>query len=873
MKERKRKPAVIRYPRVSKKKDSERYHMNMLRLYLPHRSENIKPDHFLTYENYHMTGFTTLNNKRLRVKAVVEENMSDFEPKTDELDEAWEVLQEGADVQDAWAAIVPQAEQQRLDDQLNQVRVEDSDDDFHEIEVPELAQHTSRTTLPRCAIETRDPDITEEQAESMMRNLNGKQRELFNHVAKWCDEKVRNHRLRPLTIFLTGGAGTGKSHVIKCIKYYAQKTFAKMTESADDVTVLLVAHTGTAAYNIAGETICSAFKLGGRLPKDYKPLGEEKLNTLRVKYQHLQLVIIDEISMVSAKQLSYIHGRLQQIKGTSGSSFFGNVSILAVGDFFQLPPISPPTPLCFPQAEILKDLWNPLFEKVELSEIMRQRDDAVFAEMLNRLRVRKENEPLAETDKELLRSRIVREVGDDILQAPRDALHLYFLNEDVDAHNETRLVSLNTEIVTIKAEDVDQKGGRVIKVNETPHQTSKKDDTSLAPYLKLAVGAKTMLISNVDVSDGLCNGVTGVIRGFQYANSNKNMPHAVYVQFDSEKIGIKARSSQVIPLQYASCVPIVPRKDTFQMEGKSYTTTREQLPLKLAWAVTIHKVQGQTVERAVIDMKGLRQAMAYVALSRVTSLQGIYLLNCDFKRIYCNPDVGRSIAEMRTLDLSQANPLLDKDPSKYFIIAHHNIQSLSRHFDDLKNNSEIRKAHVICLSETWLSQNTDLDSLAIDGYSLVSVHSSRRGRGVAMYIQNGVNYTVVPIPTTACDALAIRTHGSTNLLITVLYNPVGTNMDTLCTEINNITAQTDLLETDYTVFVGDFNHNLLASQARDIQPLSQYHQFITDPTTANGTLLDHLYVKPCPAIFYAGVLTTYYSYHNPIYIAIRYHAN
>ncbi|XP_072018214.1 uncharacterized protein [Amphiura filiformis] len=337
MKERKGKPAVIRYPRVSKKKDSERYHMNMLRLYLPHKSPNIKPDSFPTYESYHMTGYTTINNDRLRVKDVVEQNMSEFEPKTDELDEAWEVLQEVENMEDAWAGIAPQSEQQRIDDRLKDVRIEDSDDDLAEIEVPEL-QPGNRpgqrdAGLPRCAIET---------------------------------------------------------------------------------------------------------------------------------------------------------------------------------------------------------------------------------------------------------------------------------------------------------QDVDQKGGRVIKVHETPHDTSRrKDDTSLVPYLKLAVGARTMLIANIDVPDGLCNGVSGTIKGIEFGNS-KNMPQAVYVRFDSDKIGRKARSSQVIPPEYVSCVAIMPRKETFQLKGRNFSTTREQMPLKLAWAVTVHKVQGLTTEQAVISMKCFKESMAYVALSRVTTLEGMHLTNCDF---------------------------------------------------------------------------------------------------------------------------------------------------------------------------------------------------------------------------------------------------
>ena len=170
-------------------------------------------------------------------------------------------------------------------------------------------------------------------------------------------------------------------------------------------------------------------------------LLEVSLNTLRAKYQHLQLLIIDEISMVSAIQLSYIHGRLQQIKGASDTSYFGNVSILAVGDFHQLPPIWPPNPLCFPHEEILKDLWNPHFQIVKLTEIMRQRNDAILANMLNRLRVRKRTEPLEEADNQLLISRMIQE---NVLSPPPDALHLFYLNKDVDNYNETKLQSLDT---------------------------------------------------------------------------------------------------------------------------------------------------------------------------------------------------------------------------------------------------------------------------------------------------------------------------------------------------------------------------------------------------------------------------------------------
>ena len=861
------KPAVIRYPRVSIKKDKERYYMNMLRLYLPHRTEELKPPSYPTFESYYLQGSTTINQQPYNVVDVVQENMKDFEPENaDKIDEAWEALKEVPDLQDAWNALNPEGEQQRLDDRLEMLdrnTLDDSDDDFANIEIPELQQHTEHQHMPRCAIETCRPEISEEQVEFMVRQLNDKQRQLFNYVTKWCNDKATDYTLPPFHIFLTGGAGTGKSHLIKCITHYSKKAFAPMTETADEVTVLLIAHTGTAAFNINGQTICSALGIPAKASKLYVPVEEGNLNTLRMKYRHLQLVIIDEISMVSTIQFDYIHGRLQQIKGTSDTCCFGNVSILAVGDFYQLPPIGPRKPLCFPRDEILKDLWTMRFKLAELTEIMRQKDDVIFAQMLNRLRTRRKDDPIDSRDMQLLQSRIVSQ---NDLSPPNDALYLFFRNDDVDEHNNKKLAYLTTPTFTIRAIDIDQKDGQVIRVNKIPHKTTRKDDTTLADELKLAVGARVMLISNVDVTDGLCNGVSGYVKGIEFSNTN-TMPTVVYVKFDNARIGAKTKTTEFIPPEYQECVPIKPRKESFHLKSKSFTTTREQIPLKLAWAVTIHKVQGQTTDQAVISMKYLQKAMAYVALSRVTHLDGMYLTNFDETRICCDEDVAVNIANMPLCDLSRGNPLLDIDHQHHFVIVHHNIQSLNRHFEDLKSNTEIRKAHVICLSETWLQNDTDRESLTIDGFSLETVISGK-GRGVAMYIQNSIKYNVVPLSTNECDMLAIRTSGKTNILIATIYKPTATPPRLFNNDMNDITAQIELLDTDFKVLLGDFNRDLMKDQI--LPAFNSYNQLIEDPTTTGGTLLDHIYIKPTPQHYIASVMTTHYSYHHPTFVAIKY---
>lgn len=145
-------------------------------------------------------------------------------------------------------------------------------------------------------------------------------------------------------------------------------------------------------------TLHSAFGISKNIKLPYTPLGECILNTLRAKYEDLQLLIIDEISMVDHKLLTYVHGRLSQIK--QSKKVFGNVAILAFGDL----PTVKASPLYKVKDSVMIDLWNPLFYKATLTEIMRQKEDARFAEMLNRLRIRCRGEPLLQSDIDLLQS-------------------------------------------------------------------------------------------------------------------------------------------------------------------------------------------------------------------------------------------------------------------------------------------------------------------------------------------------------------------------------------------------------------------------------------------------------------------------------------
>ena len=163
--------------------------------------------------------------------------------------------------------------------------------------------------------------------------------------SNWCKSAViaiKIQKVNPYRIFLSGPGGVGKTHVIKLIHSDTKKLLAlSRIIKPNDVTVLLTAPTGVAAFNVGGMTVHSALLLRvQRYAKGGEALTFEKLNTLRSKLENLQLVIIDEVSMIGSDMLLNIHKRLEEIKGQSDdSSLFGNVCVLAVGDLYQLPPV------------------------------------------------------------------------------------------------------------------------------------------------------------------------------------------------------------------------------------------------------------------------------------------------------------------------------------------------------------------------------------------------------------------------------------------------------------------------------------------------------------------------------------------------------
>ena len=238
---------------------------------------------------------------------------------------------------------------------------------------------------------------------------------------------------------------------------------------------------------------------------------------------------------------------------------------------------------------------------------MRQRSDCTFAELLCRVRTN----DCTPDDIGILKSRVITA---DSPNYPTHALHVYRLN---DYANDRNKLTLNTlapacDQFTIKA--MDTAAGQTIHIDLTNLPENRNQTGGLHGTLKLAIGACVMLVANIDVSDGLVNGAREVAH---IVNTTNHTVTSVLVKFDNQQVGIKAIQASPYRPTFPNAVPIGKHEVVFRAKHKRGSEiTRLQFPLTLAWATTIHKVQGLTLDEIVVDMKGGRfnPGQAYVAL-------------------------------------------------------------------------------------------------------------------------------------------------------------------------------------------------------------------------------------------------------------------
>ncbi|XP_061193259.1 uncharacterized protein LOC133201473 [Saccostrea echinata] len=518
-------PRVIRYVWFSIKTDPENYYREKLMLFMPWRNESVDL----------ISGTNTFEKSFHLKKSFLTHKVKEYEFNAEQLDAALQMAIE--DFSEAFDELAPNAQQREAEDenegslesenfvQFNPERpVEQRQYDIGgDIGIPSTRQITEESSV-------RLPDS---EYLKLLGSLNVKQREFFNHVLQWVKTKTE-----PIYSFLSGGAGVGKSVLIRAL-YQALHRYLCSTEgeNPDDIRILLCAFTGKAAYNIGGATIASAFHQ--KINQSQQSLHCDELNTFRRKYQNLKLIIIDEISMVGNRSLALIDSRLQLLTGIKKP--FGGISIIAVGDFFQLKPVMDRwifQDLNHAAQALANNLWKEHFCIFELDEIMRQKDDLEFAQLLNRLRY---NALTAEDMNEINRC-IITEASENY---PHHAPHLFTQNSKVDAYNNQLIEKLEGEKITMNSMDTVLKDYSKELKEKLLRSLLKANDVSktanLMQKLILAVGMIYDIFVNVDVTDGLTNGSSCKVQLIEGRIEGTSRPSIVWVKFLDSGIGKTTR--------------------------------------------------------------------------------------------------------------------------------------------------------------------------------------------------------------------------------------------------------------------------------------------------------------------------------------------
>ena len=409
--------AIIRFHKYNVERESEKYYRAKLMLYISWRDEDVDiiGDKESFYERY---------TELLEEVVNMEEHYSH---NAQTLEQAQEALLQAGPPEHAWANVAPNAEHNRLQEE-EEGNIDETYMDNNDLEENADLLNRERQCGVVLRYETQiDPnDMSNEEYCTRMRNLNDQQHQIVLAHTEWCKSLIQASKQgkpapKPYHLYISGSGGVGKSHVISLLRHITIKYLRYLPHvTPSDLLCLTCAPTGTAAFNINGMTIHSAFLIPITM-KAYQNLGTDTLNTLRNKLQHLKVVIIDEISMVSSTLLYYIHRRLQEIKGCQNNqSTFGDVTVIAVGDFYQLKPVKNSFVFELPNdgyAALHDPLWYQ-FKFTELTQIMRQKDDKRFAELLNRVRTNS----CTEEDIKLLKSRIIAADSSDY---PFESLHVY----------------------------------------------------------------------------------------------------------------------------------------------------------------------------------------------------------------------------------------------------------------------------------------------------------------------------------------------------------------------------------------------------------------------------------------------------------------
>ena len=623
--------AVLRQHKFRQDLDPHEYFYSQLVLYRPWRSEEEELcaqdlEGCIRLFNEMEEGSDEVQSSR---QTKIEKTKGKLFPLQNDVEEARAMMEEVSDSRTMHIGDVLDAENQKDNEDQMAEGMEETEE--HAARNPEhlaeedgsLKGHYEKTVFRKIDISNLD------EMRNLARQLDPDQRYAFDILIKYVKQLRASTRSgfpkpKPPLLKIHGGAGCGKSTLIKVIAQFVEHFMTVFSDKDPErPAVVKVAPTGKAGHNIMGMTYHSAFSIPWG--NQSFSLSDKTRDTKRSQLSELKLVILDEMSMLKSDALYQIHLRLQEI--TQSQNAFGGVAVILSGDLMQIPPVSArwifqePAEEAYQISHAIEPLWDQ-FSPIELRHNHRQGNDRVYGDLLNRVRRGKHT---AE-DIEVLQSKVT-----DVL--PEGALHLYGTNVLVKSHNEIELSKLPGETEIINAIHVNRKRkGWKPQLDDWGNVKN----TPFKDVLHLKVGSRVMITYNIDGSDGLINGTMGTVVGFA---KERGRVVKVLVECDNKQDGEKTRKKHeaiLKRLKLPNATPIGRHCFEYSLgkTEKHHAGAKAeviQFPLTTAWAITIHKCQGENIRSPtplVADIASVHKkghGMAYVALGRIQNIDQLFL--------------------------------------------------------------------------------------------------------------------------------------------------------------------------------------------------------------------------------------------------------
>ena len=414
------------------------------------------------------------------------------------------------------------------------------------------------------------------------------------------------------SIFITGPGGTGKSFLL-------QTLYANYRGYSGGKKICITAMTGCAALLLGSwaKTLHSWAGIGlGRSPVDIAVKAILMDGRKKKRWLQTDCLVIDEVSMLTPALMEYLDTVGRQIRKRPDVPF-GGIQLVLVGDFYQLPPVSKDSQESDKTFAFESFLWPQVVKKtIQLTQILRQKDP-IFQQILNEARsgsLSSESYAILEARKTMSWKR--QEIKPTLL---------FTKNEDVNSINSHQLDKLSGEIHTFTAKTIK----RPPRMQETVLQMIIEKLDRDAPYdveLNIKEKSQVMLLTNQDPAAGLVNGSRGIVTGFTL----EGYPL------------VKFLNGPVLPVR------VPPASWSSESEKEDEGVTREQIPLRLAYALTIHKAQGASLDSALIDVgpSTFEYGQAYVALSRVRNLDALFVFEISQRAFRAHPLVKKFYEEL-----------------------------------------------------------------------------------------------------------------------------------------------------------------------------------------------------------------------------------